>query len=61
MSKAPRLHGQHAEEPLGELGYRPEEIAALVREGAAATHRETAPARQERERRRAQRQSASGE
>ena len=59
VRRAPPLQGQHTEELLGELGYRPEQIAALLREGAAATHREIERARQERQRRRAR--SASGE
>ncbi|MCZ7530100.1 MAG: CoA transferase [Acidimicrobiia bacterium] len=40
VRQPPPLQGQHTEEVLAELGYRPEKIAELVRDGAAATSTE---------------------
>lgn len=37
VRQPPPLQGQHTEEVLAELGYGPEKIAELVRDGAAAT------------------------
>jgi len=39
---APPVHGQHTDEILAELGYDPDAIAALVRDGAAGRERERA-------------------
>ncbi len=44
VRRAPPLQGQHTEEILAELGYRPGEIEALLADGSAATSEELASA-----------------
>jgi crotonobetainyl-CoA:carnitine CoA-transferase CaiB-like acyl-CoA transferase len=45
VSQPPPLHGQHSRDILGELGYGPEEIQALLDDGAVATPAEVEKAR----------------